>query len=827
MPTLPFWARPPWRDCLNAAVLVVDAGCCIVAAPCLGVVFEMGASQGKVALQEAIVRLHGGPIAATDSFWEQLLSNLCALEDLYSVLTPTVVRALASAQPLNLRILLEISTGYCRNYELSFDTEHKTAGGCATEAAVVNCLQILSRILPFILEPHTDPVVEAQIEALFWAAPVCGAVVQGTSSDGYERLCLARKIMHVSTALLFKDGFGIQPPPSAMGSIINAPGLTGVVPLPNAASANAEHCTAALRCLLTCFCESLYADPSEHAASAELSRHHPGANRWLQWARSSANTFARPLFAALLNTILGDDSDPVGWGMPYGHLLTGPLSYIGGQPQEDRCCVGLHVLLLLLDHAPVSQQDDQLAEVAVSSATARSTTAGPADNIFWSELQNLPNYPHGFRSSTAAPGDGDYAKILKGLERFLGQPGLAERTVLPGSIKPLRCAEEILVLLWHFLEGNVAFRQFASGRARGVTVAVCAFLVRHRKEEAKVGMLHVCVFILLLLSGERSWCVGLNRPIQSTGPPPPAELGLVVGSAAHSDLLIQALSKLLSDGHPQAVVTQADVCMTIICNASPYVKQTSQNSTLDLLALFDRVAKPVVKAAKQTEARPFAGSDQLLLMIETFDNMLQYQSGGNARLTYGLVRRKKFLHKVANGGGDEVATAAAEWHRPVQEKLGAIIRLVDGLYPLIEGFCADCSAEGQGGASEGQIIGFLEDTTLVGLLPVPHPILCRKYLPNVHTVICVLDVLLFVIILFSSFLDDCWCTQGLWFTTFLWGVIYLQHMTPPLFDSAAIKLFHVAFSGDQKQQGQPSSPQAPSSPAPTPTPAPAPAPQRD
>jgi len=48
-----------------------------------------------------------------------------------------------------------------------------------------------------------------------------------------------------------------------------------------------------------------------------------------------------------------------------------------------------------------------------------------------------------------------------------------------------------------------------------------------------------------------------------------------------------------------------------------------------------------------------------------------------------------------------------------------------------------------------------EEHTLVGLLPVPHPILCRKYQPSRHT--------------------------SAWFTTFLWGVIYLQHQArrPP------------------------------------------------
>ena len=47
-----------------------------------------------------------------------------------------------------------------------------------------------------------------------------------------------------------------------------------------------------------------------------------------------------------------------------------------------------------------------------------------------------------------------------------------------------------------------------------------------------------------------------------------------------------------------------------------------------------------------------------------------------------------------------------------------------------------------------KVVEFLERYTLVGLLPVPHPILIRKYQPNAYT--------------------------GIWFTTYIWGVIYLQ-----------------------------------------------------
>ena len=67
------------------------------------------------------------------------------------------------------------------------------------------------------------------------------------------------------------------------------------------------------------------------------------------------------------------------------------------------------------------------------------------------------------------------------------------------------------------------------------------------------------------------------------------------------------------------------------------------------------------------------------------------------------------------------------------------------------------------------IVAFLRETTMVGLLPVPHPIVVRKYQPNEHT--------------------------DLWFTTFIWGTVFLRSQLSddevPLFDSGKIRLFGV------------------------------------
>lgn len=54
----------------------------------------------------------------------------------------------------------------------------------------------------------------------------------------------------------------------------------------------------------------------------------------------------------------------------------------------------------------------------------------------------------------------------------------------------------------------------------------------------------------------------------------------------------------------------------------------------------------------------------------------------------------------------------------------------------------------RGLTDESEILKFLQHGTLVGLLPVPHPILIRKYQPNAGT--------------------------AMWFRTYMWGVIYLR-----------------------------------------------------
>lgn len=90
-------------------------------------------------------------------------------------------------------------------------------------------------------------------------------------------------------------------------------------------------------------------------------------------------------------------------------------------------------------------------------------------------------------------------------------------------------------------------------------------------------------------------------------------------------------------------------------------------------------------------------------------------------------------------------SATPEWIQSWKSKLPlqTITRLLQVLVPQVEKICMD-----RGLTDESEIIKFLQHGTLVGLLPVPHPILIRKYQPNSGTV--------------------------MWFRTYMWGVIYLR-----------------------------------------------------
>lgn len=522
-----------------------------------------------------------------------------------------------------------------------------------------------------------------------------------------------------------------------------------------------------LRLLLAACCDPLFAPADEY---------NPLASRWLAVATAADAPNAVCLFYSLLNTIL--NYDPRGMGFSDAHHVK--LVELSAQ-----------VLCVLLDCGlPGSPEPvvDQNGRVCVEFELA----SKGGFNIFRTLLARI---------DTAR----ELTLIYNGMTRLLRNVYEAEATYMGGT--KLECFQELLVLFWKCLEENPMFTNHILTRCsvNDILVPICFLMYKSRRDPAQIGLVHICTFILLKFSGERSFGVSLNKPFTKKLP---TDLPLFHG--CHSDLLAITLHKLVVNG-AYKLVPLYSCFLTIVANVSPYWKSMSLVAAVKLVNLFELFASPKFLYSGEYAYR------HLALMFEVFNNIIQYQYHGNAHLVYAIVRRKDaFGHlvsltleraqaachkvygdqtKVTKNVDTPIATKAipmenddnattssstvvgasfhptSEWLEELKDNLPmeTITRLLQHLVPVVD----DIVNAKQGVVDEQEILQVLNEITMVGLLPVPHPIVIRKYQPNQYT--------------------------ALWFTAFLWGVVFLRNQALPLFDGQCIELFQVSVQDDDDE----------------------------
>jgi len=348
-----------------------------------------------------------------------------------------------------------------------------------------------------------------------------------------------------------------------------------------------------------------------------------------------------------------------------------------------------------------------------------------------------------------------------------------------------------------------------------------------RTDQSRLGLVHIAVFILLLLSGERNFGVRLNKPFTAAAP-----TDIPVFSGSHADFLILVFHRVITAGH-QRLQPLYECFLTIIVNVSPYLKSISMTTSIKLLHLLEAFSTPwFLFALEQNHHLVF-------FLLEIFNNIIQYQFDGHSNLIYTIIRKRHIFHQLVNlktdsslliknkkklkkqedfqsvnKSSNEIATsseldkitstiestdkdqspehkgdeikvekteqltynykknndgdndnnwkATKEWVESWKSKLPlqTIMRMLQVLVPQVEKMCIDKNI-----ADENEILKFLQNGTLVGLLPVPHPILIRKYQSNEGT-------------------------SG-WFCTYMWGVIYLRNVDPPIWQDTNVKLFDI------------------------------------
>ncbi|XP_029945643.1 protein HID1-like isoform X1 [Salarias fasciatus] len=175
-----------------------------------------------------------------------------------------------------------------------------------------------------------------------------------------------------------------------------------------------------LRLLLTCFSEAMYLPPSSDNSVL---------NPWVTFFCSAENRHALPLFTSLLNVVCA--YDPVGYGIPYNHLLFSDY-------REQLVEQAVQILIVTLEH------DGGVPHRPPSpSSMEEQESAGP-ENLFVNYLSRIHR-------------EEDFDFVLKGLARLLTNP--LTQTYLPNSTKKIQFHQMLLVLFWKLCDFNKAGKE--------------------------------------------------------------------------------------------------------------------------------------------------------------------------------------------------------------------------------------------------------------------------------------------------------------------------------------------------------------------------------
>ena len=551
---------------------------------------------------------------------------------------------------------------------------------------------------------------------------------------------------------------------------------------------------------LICLCCSKVLYCGERASVMELASHH-------EWLRASTDVDAAAkadaddedpdgkavrfmgcdaatsaLFYSLLNTALGfDPREGVGWvgkRVPY-------WSAMGAEsPRTALVDAALHTLLVLLDAKP---KRAAVVEALDSAVVER--------NMWMRELILLE-------------GEENFAWIYRNIVRLLNGVHESVNTFLPNSVRCIRCHTEVLLLLWKIIEANPAFLRYITSSEGGEDITELLlplgyFLSRCRGHASMLGTVRVCTFLLLRLSSERAFSVSLNAQLRTRLPLP--DLPPLPKKATFADLLFVVTHQAVMGGHPRLRPLHSKL-VAVLSNVTAFVCDVSSVAAIKLIDLLEHYAVPLSAHAEKVEAALIASPEEKVvwpplitvycdcarLMFEAINNLLQYQFRGSTYIVYctcaalravralyfahaprthsasltprtarpprcaplaGLLRKQESVSQLCSAVTHATLRADVALAPLMSLQVVVVTKLLAHLAPKLHWLSEDdCIAKITGA-----------NGTMVGLLPVPHPITIRRFQSNPET------------------------TE--WFTTFIWSLIFVRRAD--LFDASEIVLFAV------------------------------------
>ncbi|KZM28678.1 uncharacterized protein EKO05_0009931 [Ascochyta rabiei] len=564
----------------------------------------MGASDSKLTFKQGIFRLsEPKQIPADDEYWTGFWQLPESAEDVFSLFSPADIRRTRDDNLANLETLILAVTSrlvVLRNHPSFPDPE------LAPERDALNCIRVLTRLLPFVYEADQ---LESWEDTFFWAerrkrsrrGQLLKSEVIFDESDPdptpteaepefTKAKPLAEEIIDTLIDLLFFSDFTLPKVQGGKNKVSYAIWQSGVgCNTPVASTKELEsNRTEILRLLLTFASKSMYMS----AAILPVK----GVRAVTYMATCPEKQVVLSVLCSMLNTTL--KYNPATWRVPYDHVVF--------RDQRQILVTYCLQLLLVLILYPIPEAGN-----------------GPAPKNFFRHFLGRLHRPQ------------DFQFLVDGMTRILNQPLQANSSYLPGSHKSLTWAPEMIMLFWEALQCNKRFRSFIidTDRAHDFVVLVLYYAIDQRNEPSKQGLVRMCVFVLQTLSVEPQFGKSLNKTFEGQESLPPS-IRIPNFHGTYADYVITSIYTLLTTGKGKLDAVYPAL-LAILNNIAAHVQHLGRASSSKLLQLFASISSPSFLLANETN------HTLLHSLLEAINAMVEHQYKYNPNLVYAIIRSKK------------------------------------------------------------------------------------------------------------------------------------------------------------------------------------------
>ncbi|KAI9047390.1 hypothetical protein LZ554_008836 [Drepanopeziza brunnea f. sp. 'monogermtubi'] len=576
----------------------------------------MGASDSKLVFKKGIFRLSEDKvIPADDPYWASFWELPESTEDIFSLFSPNDIRRTRDTALENLETLVLAITSrllILRHHPSFPDPE------LAPERDALNCIRILTRILPYVYEAEQ---LQEWEDKFFWGvrrkrtrkAALARDVLFDESQEELAKLeaageefeevkPLAEELIDTLIDLLFFADFTLPRPQNSKSKVTYAIWQSGVGCNTSIGTSKEfeSNRTEILRLLLTLTSQSMY-------ISANLLPVQ-GVKAISYIVTCPDKQVVLSGLCSLLNTTL--KYNPAAWKIPYN-------VQVFKDPKQILVTYALQFLLVILLY-PIPEEDPAHAK---------------------------KNYFRHFLGRLHRPQDFQF--IVDGMTRILNQPLNASTSYIPGNQQSTKCTSEMIMLFWEITQCNKRFRSFIidTGRSHDFLILILFYAIEYKLDASKQGVVRMCIFLLQTLSVEPNFGKNLNKRFEAQETLPPT-IRLQNFSGTYADFLIHSIYNIITSSKGKLTAIYPAL-LAVINNIAAYLENLSASASGKLLQLYSSMSSPSFLLANESN------HDLLQSLLESMNAIIEhqfvkinmtpqgFQSRKNPNFIYAVLRNKK------------------------------------------------------------------------------------------------------------------------------------------------------------------------------------------